>query len=68
MAKYRSDIFEACYEIIKDGYESGRISEAEWTEFADDCFIPDLPEAPRVPVLAADVSRRPAPIAAHSAK
>jgi hypothetical protein len=58
MAKYRSDVFEACYEIIKDGYENGRISEAERTEFADDCFIP---EAPRVTASAADVSRRPAP-------
>jgi hypothetical protein len=39
MKKYRGEIAEVCREIVKDGYRSGKVTDAEMKEFEADSFI-----------------------------
>ena len=39
MRKFRSEAFEAIYEDFLAHFELGAISEAEFREFEEDCFI-----------------------------
>jgi DNA-binding transcriptional regulator YiaG len=39
MKKYRDEIAEVCHEIVKDGYRSGKVTDAEMKEFEADCLV-----------------------------
>ena len=39
MKTYRDEIAKVCHEIVKDGYHSGKINDAEMSEFEADCFV-----------------------------